>query len=90
MLGLPTPAYAHVPLVLGRDGERLAKRHGPVSLLELRERGVGPERLVGYLAALSGIGAGDPARPAELVPGFGLEHVTREPARVDAAAIAAL
>jgi glutamyl-tRNA synthetase len=90
MLGLPTPAYAHVPLVLGRDGERLAKRHGPVSLLELRERGVSPERLLGYLAALSGIGAGDPARPAELVPGFGLEHVTREPARVDAAAIAAL
>jgi glutamyl-tRNA synthetase len=90
MLGLPTPAYAHVSLVLGPDGERLAKRHGPVSLRELRERGVTPERLVGQLAALSGIGVGDPARPADLVPGFRLEDVTRDPARVDPAAISAL
>jgi glutamyl-tRNA synthetase len=87
MLGLPTPAYAHVPLVLGPDGERLAKRHGPVSLRELRERGATPERLVGRLAALSGIGSGEPLLPRELVAGFRLEDVTREPARVDAAAL---
>ena len=30
LLGLPTPAYAHVPLVIGDDGERLSKRHGSV------------------------------------------------------------
>ena len=35
VLGLPAPAYAHVPLVLGRDGARLAKRHGGVTLREL-------------------------------------------------------
>ena len=34
-LGLPEPAYAHVPLVLGPDGERLAKRHGDVTLREV-------------------------------------------------------
>jgi len=34
-LGLPEPAYAHVPLVLGPDGARLAKRHGAVTLREL-------------------------------------------------------
>lgn len=38
-LGLPTPSYAHVPLVIGSDGERLAKRHGAVSLEELRASG---------------------------------------------------
>ena len=35
LLGLPEPAYAHVPLVLGRDGQRLAKRHGAVTLADL-------------------------------------------------------
>jgi glutamyl-tRNA synthetase len=35
LLGLPSPAYAHVPLVLGPDGARLAKRHGAVTLREL-------------------------------------------------------
>jgi glutamyl-tRNA synthetase len=35
LLGLPEPAYAHVPLVLGPDGARLAKRHGAVTLREL-------------------------------------------------------
>jgi glutamyl-tRNA synthetase len=34
-LGLPEPAYAHVPLVLGPDGQRLAKRHGDVTLREV-------------------------------------------------------
>ncbi|HZU40901.1 MAG TPA: tRNA glutamyl-Q(34) synthetase GluQRS [Solirubrobacteraceae bacterium] len=36
-LGLPVPAYAHVPLVLGRDGSRLAKRHGAATLAERAE-----------------------------------------------------
>lgn len=35
LLGLPTPSYLHVPLVLGPDGARLAKRHGAVTLAEL-------------------------------------------------------
>jgi glutamyl-tRNA synthetase len=34
-LGVPAPAYAHVPLVLGEDGQRLAKRHGSVTLREV-------------------------------------------------------
>lgn len=39
LLGLPTPAYAHVPLVLGPTGQRLAKRDRSVTLGELGERG---------------------------------------------------
>ena len=40
LLGVPTPEYAHVPLVLGPTGARLAKRDGAVTLAELREHGV--------------------------------------------------
>lgn len=40
LLGHNVPTYAHVPLVIGGDGERLAKRHGAVTLRDLAERGV--------------------------------------------------
>lgn len=39
LLGFPTPEYLHVPLVLGDDGRRLAKRHGAVTLAELHDAG---------------------------------------------------
>jgi glutamyl-tRNA synthetase len=38
-LGLPAPVYAHVPLMLGPDGARLAKRHGAVTLADRAELG---------------------------------------------------
>ena len=40
-LGLPTPRYAHVPLVVGPDGERLAKRDGAITLSALADAGIG-------------------------------------------------
>jgi glutamyl-tRNA synthetase len=86
-LGLPSPAYAHVPLVLAEDGKRMAKREGASALAELREAGVPPERVVGLLAAWSGLGDGRPVRAAELVPGFSLEKVARAPARTSEEAL---
>src|SRR5262245_6965338 len=53
-LSLAAPAWVHVPLVVGKDGLRLAKRHGDTSLRHLRERGVEPGALVGHLAFLCG------------------------------------
>jgi glutamyl-tRNA synthetase len=78
-LGAEPPRFAHVPLVVGEDGERLAKRHGALSLGELRERGADPRAVTGLLAALSGLAApGARVHPRELVDGFRLERVPRE------------
>jgi glutamyl-tRNA synthetase len=49
-LGWHAPQFCHVPLVVGPDGRRLAKRHGDTRLSEIRQRGLGPERLLGVLA----------------------------------------
>jgi glutamyl-tRNA synthetase len=62
LLGLPTPEYLHVPLVLGTDGERLAKRHGAVTLSQLADRGVAVADVVAWLATSLGIAA-----PAERI-----------------------
>jgi glutamyl-tRNA synthetase len=77
-LGLGEPRYAHVPLVVGEDGARLAKRHGARSLGELREAGADPREVCGRLAALSGLAApGARCAPADLVAGFSLARVPR-------------
>ena len=51
-LGVVRPTFAHVPMVLGPDGERLSKRHGATSVGAWRDRGVPPEALVNGLALL--------------------------------------
>lgn len=57
LLGLPVPAYLHVPLVLGPDGTRLSKRDGSVTLSRLAERGVDPVMVRDALAGSLGFGA---------------------------------
>jgi glutamyl-tRNA synthetase len=55
LLGGTPPRYAHLPLVLDADGERLAKRGGGVTLREQRAAGVTPGHLVDALARLLGL-----------------------------------
>jgi glutamyl-tRNA synthetase len=81
-LGLPIPSHAHVPLVVGPDGEKLSKRHGAPDLSDLRERGVDPRIVVAALARSSGLIGKDVerVRADELIAGFDLATIGREPA----------
>jgi glutamyl-tRNA synthetase len=56
LLGLPAVRYAHVPLVVGDDGQRLAKRHGAVTLQDLAAEGVPGERVAAALRESLGLG----------------------------------
>lgn len=80
-LGLPTPRYAHVPLVVAEDGRRLAKRHGDTRLSALRDAGIPPERIVGLLAWWCGWADFDAhVHPGELLAKFDLATLSRAPA----------
>ena len=83
-LGLGAPRYAHVPLLCGPDGKRLAKRHGALSIRALRERGVRPETIVGAIASVSGLhDRPEPIAARELIARFRLSDVPKEPVVVD-------
>jgi glutamyl-tRNA synthetase len=83
-LGASLPQFAHVPMILGRDGERLSKRHGAVSVIQYRDEGYLPEALLNYLARL-GWSHGDAElfSREQLVEWFDVGHVSRSPARFD-------
>jgi glutamyl-tRNA synthetase len=70
-LGRPEPSYAHVPLVLGPDGRRLAKRHGAVTL-----RDVTPARALAWMAESLGLTG---ASPRAMLAGFDPDALPREP-----------
>jgi glutamyl-tRNA synthetase len=79
-LGLRPPAFAHVPLVVGEDGRRLAKRHGDTRLSAMRTASVRPEALVGLLAWSCGwLEEPRPITPRELVPLFRLDAIPPTP-----------
>ena len=84
MLGLdataPPPRYAHLPLVLGPDGRRLAKRHGDTRLAWYRDRGVAPGRVVALLARWCGLpDAGGTMTSAQFAAAFDLPRLPRGP-----------
>lgn len=72
------PEYWHVPLVVGADGRRLAKRHGDTRLARYRDAGVAVERMLGLLGWW--IGATDQRREAtmeELIDNFDPARIPR-------------
>jgi len=81
-IGAPTPVYAHLPLVLGPDKQKLSKRRGALALTEYRDRGYLPEAMLN-MVALVGWNPGTPQElftKAELIEAFDLQKVQKSPA----------
>lgn len=73
LLGAVPPTYVHVPLALNPHGRRLAKRDGPVTRGELAERGVD------VLATIAGSLGLDGRTPRDMLDGFDVSRIPREP-----------
>ena len=81
-LGATLPKFAHVPMILGADGERLSKRHGAVSVMQYEEDGYLPEALLNYLARLGwSHGNEEMFSMQQFVDWFDLEHISRSAAQ---------
>jgi glutamyl-tRNA synthetase len=83
-LGYQRPAFAHLPMILGRDGSKLSKRHGAVNILEYREQGYLPDAVLNYLVRL-GWSHGDQEvfSREEMIALFELDAVNAAAARFD-------
>jgi glutamyl-tRNA synthetase len=81
-LGAPVPAYAHLSMILGDDGQKLSKRHGAVSVMQYDEDGYLPEAVLNYLARL-GWSHGDEEvfGMEQFVQWFDLDHITASAAQ---------
>lgn len=77
-LGYYPPQYAHLPLLVGEDGKRLAKRDRYLDMGVLRQRYC-PEEVVGYLAhAIGLIEERVPVSPKELSASFTWSRIGRQ------------
>lgn len=83
-LGATVPQYAHLPMILREDGQKMSKRHDAVSVMEYADNGFLPEALLNYLARL-GWGHGDDEifSAQQFVQWFDLNDVSASASRFD-------
>jgi len=87
-LGIEPPTFAHLSTVLGEDGEKLAKRHGAVSVAEFETMGYLPDALVNHMALLGWAPSESDKEVftrGELIQTFDLKRVNKSPAVFDRA-----
>lgn len=83
-LGWESPSFAHVPLAVGADGNRLAKRDGSIKLANLREDGLDPSELIGRIAVSCGWSkVVELGSPEMWLSRFRMETIQKEPWRVE-------
>jgi glutamyl-tRNA synthetase len=83
-LGARVPSFAHLPMILGADGQKLSKRHGAVSVMQYRDDGFLPHALLNYLVRL-GWSHGDQEifSREQMIELFDVGDVNRAAARFD-------
>ncbi len=83
--GWEPPAYCHLPMVMGKDGQKLSKRHGSTSVVDFRNRGYLPEAIINYVTMVGW--AYDDSREfftkEELEKLFTLEKINKAPGVFD-------
>ena len=89
-LGLPHPAWFHVPLVSDASGRRLAKREADLSLAELRAGGTDPRAIVAWAARSAGLAVSERVTALEVTPLFHLGALPKEPVLLDPKLLSAL
>ena len=83
-LGAKLPQYAHLPMILRPDGQKMSKRHDPVSVMDYHALGIMPEALLNYLARLCwGHGDAEIFSVEQFIEWFDLKNISPSPARFD-------
>lgn len=83
-LGATIPEYAHVPMILRDDGQKMSKRTDAVSVMQYKDMGILPEALLNYLARLCfGHGDDEIFTIEQFIAWFDFSHVSPSPARFD-------
>lgn len=83
-LGFPLPQFAHVPMILGSDKQKLSKRHGATAVIEYEKQGFLPQAMVNYLVRL-GWSHGDEElfTMEKLIECFTIDAISSSPSAID-------
>jgi glutamyl-tRNA synthetase len=86
-LGVEPPVFAHVPMILGKDGKKLSKRHGATAVGDYQDQGILPLAMRNFLALLGWSPGGDREimPEEEMIALFGLDGIQKKPAVFDTA-----